>query len=114
MTIAPTVQSVTAEIMELLASGQYDALVRKCATSRLSPGDLRGTIQSYGRRVVVPPQSAYRLLDAIQVRKASVPTWSVRMPLWTVEEGRSDLTIELTIAIADSKATVELDDLRVP
>lgn len=114
MTTAPTVHSVTSTIMELLATGRYEALVRRCAASRLSAADIRTVIQGYGRQVVVPPPSAYRMLDVVQIRKADIPTWSVRMPLWTAEEGRSDLTIELTIAIGTDSASVELDDLRVP
>ena len=67
--------------------------------SRLTGDDLRNVIRNYGRKVVSPPPDAYNKLDAVQVTGATVPTWSVRAPLWTEEEGRSDLTLELTIAV---------------
>ena len=41
------------------------------------------------------------------------PRWSVRMDLWTAEEGRSDLSLELTIIESGRGYTVELDDIHV-
>jgi hypothetical protein len=57
--------------------------------------------------------SAYRDLDVIAVRYSSHPTWSVRAPLWSREEGRSDLTLELTISRDGGRWNVEIDDLHV-
>ena len=44
---------------------------------------------------------------------AVIPQFSVHMPLWTEEEGRSDLTLELTIKMPDKGIEVELDDIHV-
>jgi hypothetical protein len=41
------------------------------------------------------------------------PTWSVRCDLWTVEEGRSDLSLELTVVAAPLGPTIEVDNLHV-
>jgi hypothetical protein len=70
-------------------------------------------VRDYGRKLVSPPADAYNNLDAVQVKGAAVPTWSVRAPLWTEEQGRSDLTLELTIAVRLGAPSVELDELRV-
>jgi hypothetical protein len=53
-------------------------------------------------------------MDSIQVRGATQPRWSVTMPVWTKEEGRSDLTAELTIIDRGNGFAVEFDDLHVP
>jgi hypothetical protein len=43
-----------------------------------------------------------------------VPTWSLRVPLWTKEEGRSDLEFQVTVSLVGDDAIVALDDIRVP
>lgn len=35
------------------------------------------------------------------------------MPLWTIEEGRSDLSLELTLVENDKTISIELDDIHV-
>ena len=47
-------------------------------------------------------------MDIVEVMNASVPQFSIRMPLWTEEEGRSDLTMELTIKFCAEHIEVEL------
>jgi hypothetical protein len=48
------------------------------------------------------------------VTNATEPTWSVRFDLWTVEEGRSDLSIEMTlIDRGDRDLAVEIDNVHV-
>jgi hypothetical protein len=106
-------QSIVREMVDQLAHGDYESVVQRCAKSRLTSNDLRTVIRHYGRMLVSPPNDAYQNLDAVTVRAAEVPTWSVRAPLWTEEEGRSDLTLELTVALGPDKPNVELDDLHV-
>jgi len=107
-------KSSTRDLIGQLARGDYQSAVGRCAKSRLSVDDLRSAIREYGRTLVMPPAEAYANLDAVQVKSAVFPTWSVRAPLWTAEEGRSDLTLELTITLAAGEPSIELDDLRVP
>jgi len=107
------VRSTAREMVNQLARGDYESLVGQSVKSRLTSDDLRAVIRDYGRKLVSPPSDAYKNLDAVQVKGAAVPTWSVRAPLWTEEEGRSDLTLELTIAVSPGAPTVELDDLHV-
>jgi hypothetical protein len=107
------VLTATREIIDLLAGGAYAGAVSRCTSSRLSAADLEGVIRDYGRRLVPPPPSAYDAIDVVRIEQRAVPTWSVRMPMWTSEEGRSDLTLELTVALPGPRASVELDDLRV-
>ena len=106
-------RSAVREMMDQLAREDYESVVRRCVKSRLTSSDLRTVIRDYGRKVVSPPPDAYKKLDAVRVKGAAAPTWSVRAPLWTEEEGRSDLTLELTIALGPGAPNVELDDLQV-
>ena len=45
---------------------------------------------------------------------ADPPAWSVVMTLWTEEEGRSDLSIVLTVTQLEDGFDVTLDDIHVP
>lgn len=107
-------RSTVWEMVDLIARKDYESAVKRCMKSRLTSDDLRIVIHDYARTLMSPPVNAYDSLDAVEVKGAAVPTWSVRAPLWTEEEGRSDLTLELTIAVGPDAPSVELDDLRVP
>ena len=110
---AEILTSCTREIVTQLVQGNYDELVKRCKQSRLSSEDLRRVVEDYGRRLILPPDDAYDNLDVVEIKGATSPSWSVRAPLWTGEEGRSDLTLELTIAIGSGRPNIELDDLHV-
>jgi hypothetical protein len=107
-------KSAVRHLMELIASGDYEAAHGQCHSARLSVADLRHAIHRYGRTITNPPSSCYSDLDAVAVNGTPLPTWSVFMPFWTAEEGQSDLVIELTVALDGSRALIELDDVRVP
>ena len=100
-------------ILEELARGQFESLIARVTASRLTADQLKEVIRDYGRTLVLPPEAIEQELDAVQVRGAEPPRWSVMVPLWTREEGRSDLTLELTVTITGSNAEFELDDLHV-
>ena len=106
-------QATAQSVAERLARGEYDAVVAESSASRLTADELRAVVREYGRTLVIPPETAYRDLDAVAVRGATPPTWSVRAPLWTKEEGRSDLTLELTVILNENRPSFELDDLHV-
>jgi len=53
-------------------------------------------------------------IDAVQVTAASQPTISAQVAMWTAQEGRSDLTLQLTLTLADhGHWTATIDDLHV-
>lgn len=107
------IRLIVRDAVEQLVHGEYESLVQESTKSRLSADDLRAVITAYGRTPVSPPSDAYEELDLVQITRAAVPTWSVRAPLWTMEEGRSDLTLELVIALGPGRSSMELDDLHV-
>lgn len=108
-----TVQRVTLTVANLIADGNYAGVVQACSSSRLTEAAIQGVIRDYGRTVVRLPANYSDYLDVVAVKGRSNPTWSIRAPLWTLEEGRSDLTLELTVVDEVGGPTVELDDLKV-
>lgn len=100
------------QLVQMLARGDYAAVERRTAGVRLSASDMAAAVARYGRRLMVPPRATEPPLDV--VARAHVGGWSVDVPLWSVEEGRSDLTLQLTILDgSDGTHRIEIDDLHV-
>ena len=93
----------------LLAAGDYDALDRLSAGDGLSADGLRQSVEDYGRTVVAEPfdTSDPELLD-------DGSGWWADVDLHTAEEGRSDLTLSLTLFESPGPLyNVRFDDLHV-
>jgi hypothetical protein len=102
-------------VVALLVAGEYDEVERRTGGKRLTSADIAAAVTAYGRRLVHPPQEAFDELDVVRVAGVVPPTWSVRVGLWSAEEGRSDLTLELTVTQGGGGSYgVELDDLHIP
>jgi len=100
------------DVVDLLARGDYLAVERLSAGIRLTAQEMAAAINAYGRHLIVPPSAAAAPLNVIS--HADGGGWSVDVPLWTLEEGRSDLTLQLTVRReADGGHRVEVDDLHV-
>lgn len=106
-------ESVAWSVVKLIIDRQYKRAVEVCAVSRLSAEDLEKVIREYGRTLIDPPEDIHKRLDSIACTNTDIPTWSVHVPLWTREEGLSDLFLELTISRDGNMWQVELDDLLV-
>ena len=109
-------EAAVREVVGLLARGEYAALARLSGGVRLSATQLRTAVREYGRRIVVPPLEATPPLDVVEVSpgRAARRSWSVDVDLWTVEEGPSDLTLQLTVREGEGgRYVIELDDLHV-
>ncbi len=100
------------DLLVLLADGDYESIMERCPASRITGDDLRTAVRDYGRRVIAPPAD-YAHVNMGEVEEAAVPTWWVVADLWTEEEGRSDLSLELTIAFAPGGPVIEIDNLHV-
>lgn len=107
-------ESVIREVIADLARGEYAAVERRSAGVRLSADDLATAVAEYGRRLVPAPPEEPLPLDVVAISNADPPAWSVDSPLWTAEEGRSDLTLQLTVRAEPAGGyRIEVDDLHV-
>ncbi|WLD10181.1 DUF7668 domain-containing protein [Planctellipticum variicoloris] len=105
-------EPVVRSLANLLVQGDYPGAVRYCAKSWLTAADLDEIIRDFGRRLVAPPNVGWKL-DAVSVGETERPAWSINAPLWTLEDGESDLTLSLTMVRKDDRWEIELDDLHV-
>ena len=105
-----TVKSVT----DLLAQERYEDIAVLCNGVRITASEIRGAVIDYGNKIIPLPPHAFKDLDVIAIANTSPQQWSVNVPVFTAEEGCSDLTLELTlIAAPEELYKVELDNLHV-
>jgi hypothetical protein len=108
------VTALIKQVITWVVTGNHGAIEARSAGLRLSADSIRRALVEYGRTLIMPPESAFENADVIPVSNADRPTWSVRFELWTEEEGRSDLSIEFTIADrGDALLDLEVDNVHV-
>lgn len=113
-TIEPRVRLTIVQLLHWFIAGDYAAIERFTSGVRLSASLMRQAIVDYGRTLVMPPVSALDQLDVIEIDGSSPKAWSVRVDLWTVEEGRSDLSLECTLIDRPGDLlAAEVDNLHV-
>jgi hypothetical protein len=113
MSVVERPHSPVRRVLQMLANGAYEAPAELTNGERLSADEIRQSIADYGRKVATPPEDAYEHIDAIEIRGSHPRSWSARVPLWTEEEGRSDLTPEMTITELATDVRIETDDIHV-
>ena len=101
---------VLTEVSELVVNRQFDELERRSTSKRVHASDIERTIGEFNVTPIMPPN-----WEAVQ--GGPVPgtqAWAIDMPLWTVEEGRSDLEVQLWITLnGDGTFSYEIIDFRM-
>jgi len=101
------------QVIKLLVERRYSELELLTKGIRLGARDIAQAVADYKKTLVIPPEDSYDLMNVVSVRNSEPPKWSIIMPLWTKEEGRSDLSIELTLIKETQDFRIELDDIHV-
>jgi hypothetical protein len=94
-----------------LAAGRFDEAVAAGRSPRLSSADLERGIGEYGRTLVPLPAGWQEF--AWRYGVAAGPTSAIDVDLWTEEEGRSDLTLQLNAWRNGGEWVLDITDLRV-
>lgn len=101
---------IVTQLVDRLVRGEYSQVLLSAPSSRMSARELEAAVVEYGRRLVSPPH--YELVNVLRVASAERPTWSLVVPLFTEEEGRSDLSLELTVSESEKGCyEISVDDL---
>jgi hypothetical protein len=110
----PRIKLTVLQLLRWLVAGDYAAIERATHGVRLSESLMQQAVAEYGRTLVIPPDSALDQLDVIEIDRSNPRAWSVRVDLWTLEEGRSDLSLECTLIDRPGDLlVVEIDNLHV-
>jgi hypothetical protein len=97
----------------LFGKATPEEIIRRATRSRVSARELAASLSSYGRTLATPPGSDLGI-QAVEIAGASPQSWSIWAPVWTVEEGQSDLWVQVTATLGEVEVELELHDLRVP
>jgi len=86
-------------IIRLLVDAQYDNLEQFCRKGGLTAQQLQKAVEAWPFRLVMPDSNVLEALvygEIVEVGNSNPTRWSVYVNLWSQEEGRSDLTLQLT------------------
>jgi len=84
-------------ILGLLARGDYTTIEQVTRGRRFSAKQIERAVIEYGRRLVEPPVTWWEEVTVTPVDAGDEAAFHVAAPVWTLEEGRSDLTLELRL-----------------
>jgi hypothetical protein len=107
------VQSALDEIVPLLVADRMEDIQRIDRGGRMKAHEWRTRIAEYGKTLKSPPQGDFESSDVIPLQGQEGSAWSVWYRLWTVEEGKSDLAVELTVYYDGQTVEIDADGLRV-
>ena len=101
------------QVLALLVAGKYTELETLTHGTRLNAKEMATAVADYRRKLVMPPEDGFGLMNEVEVKDVRPKRWSIAMPVWTQEEGRSDLTVEMTVIEQKNGFSVELNDIHV-
>lgn len=110
----PKMKAAVRQVVSMLVQGDYETLERLTSGVRLTAAEMAEGVHEYGGSLILPPNDAFENLDVVEVEGSQPREWSVNVALWTAEEGRSDLTLELTLRESGKEIyDVEVDGIHV-
>lgn len=105
-------QEAVEKLVTDLVAGAYEQLVVDGRAGRLSAAELESAVRDYGRTLVALPPGAWAFVEEYP-QVADVDAVALDVPLWTEEEGRSDLTLSVSARRLGTGFAVAVDDLHV-
>src|SRR5213594_1796061 len=91
--VPPRFRPVIEEVVRRMAEGAWDGLVRDGTAPRVKTGEeLRYRVGQQGSRLVPLPSEAWNASEHGRI-EVEPETWWVVVPLWTDDEGRSDVRL---------------------
>lgn len=109
--LSPLVVDSVRKLVQMLAAARFNDLEADGRAGRLTAEELRRAVQEYGRTLRELPEEAWALVD--EYRQNNSDDFSLDVPLWTIEEGRSDLTLSISVRETREGVTLSIDDLHV-
>ena len=100
------------DLVHQLVTGNFDLLQSDGRAGRVTAEQLAQGITEYGRTLVDLPEAAWDLAVCYQI-DGKPGVFAVDLPLWTREEGRSDLTLQFMLMVTADGPRLEIDDLHV-
>lgn len=108
------IEAAVRVVIDLLVRREYSTIERLSRSRRLTSAELESAVADYGRTVAPPGDGWWDHVEVTPVKGGGERSFHVAAPLWTREEGRSDLTLELRLTeIAPEAYETVVEDLHV-
>jgi hypothetical protein len=112
--VSPAMQAAIETAVGMLVAGDYEGLGLLSRGKRLLSNEIRQAVADYGHQLVAPPSFDELRPSVIPVTASSPPRYSAAVDLWTADQGRSDLSLELTLVERSSGLfDIEVDNVHV-
>lgn len=113
MTVGDKIVATVRLVTQKLVEKDYGFLESLSGGVRLSADDMSLAVEGYGRTLIVPPPNT-EYFEVVETEGDLPRRWAITLDLWSMEEGRSDLSVVLTIIESESEIMdVEVDDILV-
>ncbi|MDR0713006.1 MAG: hypothetical protein LBF89_01905 [Bacteroidales bacterium] len=94
-----------------LSNKSYNKIKKEKINGRVNIIELENIIKEYGKTIIPLPEEAFNIANIYNIERED--RMNIYIPLWTKEEGRSDLTLSLICHLKNNKPTIEINDLEV-
>ncbi|MEX5572083.1 hypothetical protein Q1J52_03985 [Pseudomonas lijiangensis] len=111
MNIDESIKLKIVDLLEALVKGDFERISAKNWYGRLNKPDIETRLSEYGNTLTLPPASFMEKIDIYEYNDGS--GLRLDIPLWTEEEGMSDLTLSVEILNSKNEAALQMIDLRV-
>lgn len=95
MNYVERIERTARTILRLLASQRYAELA-SLTRNNYPEEDIQFAMEAYDATACEPPESFASRIDIIENERSTPAAWSVIFPIWTLEEGESDLSVNIT------------------
>lgn len=107
------IEATSRKILAMLANRRYEKIDSVTGGIRLTGNEIKNIIDSYGVDVTLPPDGESLDLDIVELYGDDSPKrYSVVFNVWTEQEGKSDMSVELSF-IFGKEMSVEIDNVHV-
>ncbi|UVM53796.1 hypothetical protein LOY37_15600 [Pseudomonas sp. B21-012] len=102
-------------IITLLTNGQYQKIESLTSKGGLTADEMCRAIDDYGQKLTTPTSEELNSsIDAIKINCSNKEAWSIQLPLWTEEEGESDLTLEVTVTLSNGDGIqIQIENIHI-
>lgn len=93
-----------------LVEGGYASI--QCPPGRATLEEIKNEVLAYPATLTYPPPEAYRDIHVYAIQ-GKPGQWALEMDLWTIEEGRSDLTLLMDVYLVNDRLVGYVDQVHV-
>jgi len=111
MDVDSHLQQQIRELVNALVTADYATISTEGWLGRLRQDDVQLRLQEYGATLVAPPPTFIDSIECYAYQDGS--GLHLDVPLWTAEEGQSDLTLSLQVLFESDRPQLHMLDLHV-